>query len=156
MIRIALILWLLAGTAMAQTISGLATVTDGDTIRIGSERIRLFGIDAPERSQTCEGRDGQIYECGRDASAVMTELTRGRTVTCSQVDRDRYGRMVATCSTESGDLGAAMVQRGWAVDFRRYDKACTYCADEAAAKAAGIGMHAGRFEMPEDFRRTRR
>ena len=33
-------------------ITGPATITDGDTLRIGRERIRLFGIDAPEMSQT--------------------------------------------------------------------------------------------------------
>ena len=41
-----------AGVAGAG-ISGLPSVTDGDTLRIGPERIRLHGIDAPESAQSC-------------------------------------------------------------------------------------------------------
>ena len=58
----------------AQNLSGAARVIDGDTIVINGTHIRLAGVDSPERSQTCEGRDGNVYECGRDASAVMVEL----------------------------------------------------------------------------------
>ena len=76
-------------------------VTDGDTIRIGDARIRLWGIDAPERRQTCQGKNGGVYECGRDLAAVLNELTRGRRVECTEKDRDRYGRSVAVCRTET-------------------------------------------------------
>ena len=35
------------------TVAGLATATDGDTLRLGGLSIRLAGIDAPELRQTC-------------------------------------------------------------------------------------------------------
>ena len=44
---------LVAAGAAGADISGVASVTDGDTLRIGSERIRLHGIDAPESAQSC-------------------------------------------------------------------------------------------------------
>lgn len=110
----ALLLALTSATAAAQTISGSATVTDGDTIRLRDTRIRIAGIDAPEKAQTCESGDGRVYECGRDAAAVMAELIRNRTVTCTPTGYS-YNRIVATCSTENGDLGEQMVRRGWAV-----------------------------------------
>ena len=52
MLRLALILALLPTLALAD-ITGPARVADGDTIEIGSERIRLHGIDAPEATQGC-------------------------------------------------------------------------------------------------------
>ncbi|RYG08363.1 MAG: thermonuclease family protein, partial [Caulobacteraceae bacterium] len=39
---------------------GRATVIDGDTLEIGSQRVRLWGVDAPEGRQSCM-RDGQAY-----------------------------------------------------------------------------------------------
>lgn len=155
MTRILIILLLCAAPAIAQTIAGLERVIDGDTLIVAGQRVRLFGIDAPERGQTCGGRDGRTYECGRDSAAVLAELVRGRAVTCAARDTDRYGRIVATCSTEVGDLGAAMVRRGWALDMPRYSRGA-YRAEEAAARAERLGIHSGRFTVPEQWRRERR
>jgi len=59
-----------AAPAVAAEITGPARVIDGDTIDIAGTRIRLWGIDAPETRQTCEGRDRQTYECGRPSRVV--------------------------------------------------------------------------------------
>jgi endonuclease YncB( thermonuclease family) len=115
-------------------------------------RIRLWGIDAPESRQTCEGRDGQTYECGRDSTAVMVELTRDRDLTCDNRGNDRYRRVVAVCRTEVGDINAAIVGRGWAVDWPRYSHG-TYAREQEAARAEGLGIWSGRFEMPWDWRK---
>jgi len=136
---------------LAADLSGPVRVIDGDTLDMDGVRIRLWGIDAPETKQTCQGKDGQIYECGRDSTAVMRELTRDRRVECESRDRDRYGRVVAVCRTESGDVNAAIVRRGWAVDYAQYSHG-HYRADEDAAKAEGLGIWSGRFELPWDWR----
>ena len=143
---------LLTGGANAAELSGTAKVTDGDTIRIGDARIRLWGIDAPERRQTCQGRNGDVYECGRDSAAVLNELTRGRQVECEVKDRDRYGRVVGVCRTESGQLNASMVRRGWAVEYTQFSKG-RYSQEQAEAQREGLGIWSGRFEMPWDWRR---
>ncbi len=77
-----LVLILCAGAAPMAEMSERVRVIDGDTLEMGGVRIRLWGIAAPEMQQTCEGKDGHTYECGRDSAAVMRELTRGRTVAC--------------------------------------------------------------------------
>jgi endonuclease YncB( thermonuclease family) len=46
-----------------EQVRGIATVTDGDTIHVGSAIMRLFGIDAPEAAQ----------RCGRASSTPMGE-----------------------------------------------------------------------------------
>lgn len=51
-------------TADTSTLSGPARVVDGDTLEVGSERIRLFGIDAPETKQLCKNKSGKDYACG--------------------------------------------------------------------------------------------
>ena len=107
-----IVLALIAGSVSAADLSGSVRVVDGDTLAIGDTRIRLWGIDAPEMKQTCQGRDAQTYECGRDNADVMRELTRDRTVECDTRDRDRYGRVVAVCRTEAGDINSAIVRRG--------------------------------------------
>lgn len=145
-------LLLSAAPAWGQTLSGPTVVTDGDTVRVAGQRVRLWGIDAPERAQTCQGPNNRTYECGQDAAAVLVELTRGRVVTCEHRDTDKYRRIVATCATDAGDLGAAMVRRGWAVDYTRYSRG-QYSTQQAAAQAERLGIWSGRFEMPETWRR---
>jgi endonuclease YncB( thermonuclease family) len=137
---------------MAAEITGPVRVIDGDTLDLAGTRIRLWGIDAPETRQTCEGRDGQTYECGRDSRAVMIELTRDRAVTCDARDNDRYGRVVAVCRTDAGDINAAIVRRGWAVDWPRYSHGA-YNREQEAARSEKLGIWSGRFEMPWEWRR---
>jgi len=48
-------------------------VIDGDTLEINSEKIRLWGIDAPERQQRCT-ENGQAYACGNKAREALTQL----------------------------------------------------------------------------------
>jgi endonuclease YncB( thermonuclease family) len=148
-------LGLLMSAAAAAEITGTAQVIDGDTIRIGDTRIRLWGIDAPEGRQTCQGRNGDVYECGRDSTAVLNELIRGQPVKCDVKDRDRYGRVVAVCRTEAGELNATMVRRGWAVEYKQFSRG-RYSRDQAEAQHEGVGIWSGRFEMPWDWRRQQR
>ena len=56
--------------ALAADLIGRATVTDGDTLTVAQQRIRLWGIDAPESAQQCTARNGQAWPCGRRAAAV--------------------------------------------------------------------------------------
>lgn len=144
----------------AETIAGRAVVIDGDTIIVQGQRIRLWGIDAPEHAQKCHAvaagwlSAGGEYQCGRDASAALAGLLSGRIVSCQVRDRDRYGRALSKCSTNDGDVGGAMVEAGWAADYTRYSKGY-YAIDQAVAQAAKRGIWSGRFEMPEDWRRTK-
>ncbi len=127
------------------------TVTDGDTIRMGQNRIRLYGIDAPERDQTCSYDNGQIWYCGVSATEALRSFIAGSRVGCRQKDTDRYGRIVAVCFIGETDINAWMVRNGWAVAYRRYSR--DYVDEETAAKNEGLGIWAGEFMTPEDWRR---
>lgn len=111
------------------------SVHDGDTLRCGSDRIRLFGVDAPEVRKGKTPAEPFAYE----ARDELFRLTRGR-VGCRQVDQDRYGRIVAKCwSSASPDINAALIRSGYATEYRRYSKGL-YRAAEAEAQSSGRGV----------------
>ncbi len=134
----------------APSIGGTAKVVDGDSLEIGRQRIRLWGIDAPEFKQTC-ARGKQRWACGYAATAALREHLDGTTVQCVKVDVDRYGRMVARCSTRQRSINEWMVREGWATDYARYSKGA-YAREQSQAKAAHRGIWSGDFEVPEHYR----
>jgi len=147
---------------------GRAGVTDGDTIRMAKAtitaegqtrqltgvRIRLHGIDAPEKRQTCKDAKNKDWVCGHDALMAMTAYVRAKQVTCYVHDIDRYQRLVSVCSVEGiADINAEMVKRGLAVAYREYSM--DYVDEEETAREAHFGMWSGSFDMPWDWRKIR-
>ena len=131
-------------------LAGRARVIDGDTIEVGTARIRLFGVDAPESAQSCLAESGR-WSCGEQATRALAGRIDGRSVACEERDRDRYGRIVAVCRHGGQDVNAWLVRGGWAVAYRRYSTA--YASEEAAAKGAQRGLWRGEFVPPWDWRR---
>ncbi|MCG6856796.1 MAG: thermonuclease family protein, partial [Salaquimonas sp.] len=133
---------------------GRARVSDGDSLEIAGQRLRLVGIDAPEMAQTCRDASGTV-ECGRSARFHLLGLVAGKRVTCTGTQYDRYDRLLATClarnavgpTSEGIELNASMVRDGWAIAYGGYE------AEEAEARKARRGMWAFKFERPSDWRR---
>jgi endonuclease YncB( thermonuclease family) len=139
--------------ASAADLIGQASVIDGDTIEIHGQRIRLFGIDAPEHDQLC-GAGGNQYRCGQQAALALSDQIGSKSVDCVPRDVDQYGRVVAVCSAGGEDLNAWMVRQGWAIAYTHYSTA--YVGDEDAAHLAGAGIWRGTFDAPWDWRRGQR
>lgn len=149
--RSALVLYLmLAAPVGAVTLSGQARVVDGDTLVIAGERIRLFGIDAPELRQRCDP-SGRNWACGEWAAEVLEDLTAQGVLNCKALDRDRYGRTVARCTASGRDVGAAMVRAGAATAYIQY--ALDYVTHEAVARTEARGMWSGAVTTPGDYRK---
>jgi endonuclease YncB( thermonuclease family) len=136
--------------ASAADLAGRASVIDGDTIEIHGQRIRLFGVDAPEARQTCDV-DGKAYRCGQQAALALADHIGQRTVACEQTDTDRYSRVVAVCRVAGEDLGAWLVSQGWALAYVRYSR--EYVDEEITARAAKRGIWRGAFTPPWAWRR---
>jgi endonuclease YncB( thermonuclease family) len=132
---LAIVLLSLSVCASAADLTGRASIIDGDTLEIHGQRIRLFGIDAPESRQTCEA-NRQTYRCGQQAALALSDHIGQQTVTCEPRDTDRYGRVVAICRAGTEDLNGWMVAQGWAVAYRHYSSA--YIGEEDTARAGHL------------------
>ena len=92
----------------------MTRVVDGDTIRIGDERIRLIGVDTPESV-----KPGTPVECfAKRASAFTRRFVLGKRVRLELdvEERDRYGRLLAYVrrADDKAFLNAALVREGYA------------------------------------------
>ena len=127
-------------------ISGAGRASDGDSFRLGDERVRLVGLDAPELAQTCQSADGARWPCGRVSRDRMASLLASGALDCRPEGRDRYDRLLARCSVAERDLGATLVAEGMALS------AGDYWDEQNRARQAGRGIWAGGFDMPADWR----
>lgn len=142
-----------AGTTLIPPVEGKAQVLDGDTLQIGTTRIRLYGIDAFEAEQRCTDSDSQSYTCGGAATRALTDLVEDQEVSCVPKGSDVYGRLLAVCRVTATDLSASMVRTGHALAYTKY--VLDYVIDERAAKQALAGAWGGSFELPWQFRASR-
>jgi endonuclease YncB( thermonuclease family) len=143
-----------ATTPIDAALTGQAVnITDGDTftLRYSSleeERVRLHGIDAPERNQPH----------GPAAGAELARLIEGREVRVELVDRDNYGRLVARVWIGDIDINLALVEAGhaWWYEYYAQDRRDLELAEEAARRAQ-LGLWAQRNPVPPwEWRRNRR
>ncbi len=110
-------------------------VSDGDTITVlhdgKAERIRLHGIDCPEKRQAF----------GNRAKQFTSTLVFGTTVTVQVMDRDRYGRTVGVVLLPDGrSLNHELVRAGLAWMYRRYtnDQGLSDLEEEARVARRGL------------------
>ena len=94
-----------------------AIAVDGDSLEIGSRRIRLMGIDAPEYDQFCKKNNGELYPCGQLAADYLKTLIAEKNITCRIHKQDKYKRDLCTCYAETTDLNAEMIRAGYAVVY---------------------------------------
>jgi endonuclease YncB( thermonuclease family) len=125
-------------------------VIDGDTLDLAGKRIRIWGIDAVEGDQICQ-RDGREWRCGDDAARALETLVDQGEIICAEVDRDQYGRTVATCTVNGRDVGSAMVRSGWALDYAKYSHGA-YLGEQLDAVQAQRGLWSGSFVPPWEWR----
>ena len=117
-------------------------VIDGDTIQHQGQKIRLNGIDAPER--------GQPYGA-KATRALARQLRRGK-VTCRLQGKDKYGRHLGTCYVQGRNVNEWMVHNGYAWSYWT----AWYRQQEEAARRQRKGVHRSRSAIrPEQWRRRR-
>ena len=136
-------------------VNGNAKVVDGDTIIIKNLRIRLFGIDAPEKNQICK-INSKAYNCGKSSTEALKRFIDDHRVLCTWKNLDIYGRPLAFCSVSRIDgseifLNGMMVATGNAVAYKKYSK--KYLKTEKSARENREGIWQGEFDMPWDWRR---
>jgi len=134
----------------AQTFTGrVVGVADGDTVTIllesnRTQRIRLAGIDAPEKSQAF----------GTRAKQALSDKVFNRTVTVTSNSTDRYHRWVCDIHLENRWINQEMVEEGWAWWYHQYSTSKILAQAETEAQAQKRGLWADpQPQPPWDFRR---
>jgi len=158
-IIVAAFLLLAAPTAFADTLTGkVVKVADGDSISVldstnTQHRIRLQGIDAPERKQAF----------GNASRKHLATLVAGKTVTVKWVKRDRYGRIVGFVIVDGHDMNLVQVKAGMAWFYRYYQKELSrenrklYAQVEDQARSERRGLWQDKSPMPPwEWRRLNR
>jgi len=112
-------------------------VVDGDTLTVRTDggaqvRIRLYGIDAPERAQPWSD----------EALHALADLVANKTVRFEKVDTDRYGRTVARVYVHDTDVNAELVRQGAAWVYRKYTDDPALLELERVARAQKRGLWA--------------
>ncbi len=135
-------------------------VIDGDTIKLGKEKIRFHGIDAPEIKQICRDKHDSPYMCGIVAKNFLIDLIRRRGVNeqkkvyCYYSERDRYKRIIGKCyigADSEFNISLSMVRTGNAIVYEKYSQ--DYLEEQNNAKIFGWGIWQGKFISPEEWRR---
>ena len=140
-----LLTFLLAHSALAGEFTGqVVGVLDGDTLEVlnshHTERIRLSGIDCPEK--------GQAY--GQKAKQTASALVFGKEVTLQTFGKDKYRRTIADVRLPDGsNVNHALVKEGWCWWYRKYAPVNTTLERlEAEARESRMGLWADPHPVP--------
>lgn len=155
----ALLLVLSAGLTSAKTVYGrIVGVSDGDTVTLLTPertqlRIRLTGIDAPEKAQAFGQRSRQH----------LSDLVFGKEVEADCPKTDRYGRSLCKIVVNGRDANLAQIEAGMAWFYRQYERDLrvadrrSYSQAEVMAKEARVGLWRDADPKPPwEWRRTQR
>lgn len=107
----------------------LERVVDGDTIVASGKKIRLWGINAPEKGQP-------LFNV---ATMYLKAILAEGGLACKFIEYDRYQRSVMHCSVSGADVGSMMVQMGMARDYTRYSGGF-YQVEQAEARKFARGI----------------
>lgn len=126
-------------------------ISDGDTITVLINetpiKIRLYGIDCPERGQ----------EFGQKAKRFASDMVFGKTVMIKPTDKDRYGRTVAWVYVEGKSLNEELVKAGLAWHYKKYSSDIKLSDAELKARNKKIGLWSNPHSIPPwEYRRLKR
>ena len=149
--------------SFALIFEGIPKIIDGDSLEINNNKIRLFGIDAPEKKQICKKPYLIIsflislgfqkkYECGLLATKQLKKLINNKTLKCISESKDRYNRYLSICYLKNKDINSWLVKNGYAIAYKKYSK--KYILEEQHAKKNKLGIWKGTFQNPEEWRKN--
>jgi endonuclease YncB( thermonuclease family) len=144
-------------TLWADETGRIVGVIDGDTVDLLTDakvliRVRLSGIDAPEKKQAF----------GNVAKQALSSLAFNRMTLVTGEKKDRYGRLIGKIVVAGTDVNLRMVQLGLAWHFKKYEREqaagdkLSYAQAETTARAQRVGLWVDREQVsPWDFRAKR-
>ncbi len=118
-------------------------IVDGDTVDVSRDgatiRIRLEGIDCPEKNQPFAA----------EAKAFTANLINGKSVTVIAKEKDDYGRTVARIFVDGRDVSVELLKAGLATHYKKYNSDWLLEVLEKQARAEKVGMWASSAKAPQ-------
>lgn len=158
-LTIAVVLIALYGSCSAKDIQGrIVGVTDGDTVTLLTAenvryKIRLAGIDAPEKKQ----------DYGMASKAALSDCAYDKLAVIDGNKKDRYGRLVGKVIVGGSDCNLRQIQLGLAWHYKKYqneqdvEDRSRYAQEEYVAQSGKKGLWASKESMPPwEFRRQKK
>ena len=123
-------------------------ISDGDTITILTQekqqvKVRLYGIDAPEKKQPY----------GQKSKQFLSNLIAGRSVEIQEKGKDRYKRVLGIVYLDGRDINEQMVLNGYAWAYVKYSK--IYASQELKARSQNLGLWRDKPIPPWEWRKLR-
>lgn len=137
--------------ALSSAWSGLVVgVSDGDTITVmhegKGEKIRLYGVDCPEKKQAF----------GKKAKQFTSDMVFKKTVHVTPVNKDRYGRTIAWITHSGKVLNEELLKAGLAWHYKQYSKEQKLTKLEDCARQKRVGLWSDPYAVPPwEFRRSK-
>ncbi len=130
-------------------IYGPTRVLSGDTLVMNGYVVKLYAVAAPDIKQTCAAQDGRGYRCGQQSAMWLSEWLSDNQVECHIVQDSGQGYLTGVCMLGAYDIGAAIVNAGWAVANPAQSKIYEPYQNQAIENRRG--MWDGKFYMPWDW-----
>ena len=126
----------------------------GDTFVLQNYVFKLYAVAAPLREQHCTWSNGMDYECGTVSAQKLKEFIESDPVTCRVMSVNKRGEVLGACSIKDAegntmDLGAYMVEEGWALALPEINP--IYVPYQERAKAGLKGIWGGQFLAPWEW-----
>jgi endonuclease YncB( thermonuclease family) len=131
-------------------------ITDGDTVHVLDQsttkhKIRLGGVDAPERKQAF----------GQRSKQNLSKLIAGKSIEVEYDKRDRYGRIIGKLIYQGRDVNLLKIKHGYARHYKHYQNdqsaldRTLYSSAEIVAREQTIGLWSAPAILPWEFRRKK-
>lgn len=145
----------LPGEPSPVLVGQVVKVVDGDTLVVqldtGPLRVRLYAVDAPEKSQPH----------GKEASAALSRLAAGKQVSIKPFEQDRYNRLIGILYVDDVNVNSQLIRQGHAWAYRRYmrkadAKLCSLEADARRNKRGLWAQSISKVMAPWEWRNKKR
>jgi endonuclease YncB( thermonuclease family) len=152
------LVWASLSAVSAEILGRVVGVSDGDTITVlvdgdGSVKVRLVGIDAPEKTQAY----------GAVSKKNLSDQVFGKSVTVEWEKKDKYGRILGRVLVDGTDVCLEQIKSGLAWHYKQYAKEqeenlrSVYAESEQKARLEKIGLWSMPNPIPPwEFRHSER
>lgn len=143
----------LANHAKRGAVIGTPKLIDANTFVMNGQRMRFWGVDAPDLDQVCV-QSGQEWLCGKAAMMALAGFLLNQDIACYEKGRSPSGTIYSQCFVGDIDVNGWLARNGWAVALR--DRTLSYVSRESQAKFERLGVwREGLTEEPAVWRRVK-